>query len=326
MRQRLSPFPRRNVIPSGDRERHYDPEFTRLYGHEKWENHKREWDHGARFGRIISVRGERHCGTGWARVMISNNCPDVRHWWSPHLDSDGLYGWKHDFIPETFDARSRDALVLVFRSAIVWVPKMQRSAYSEPIQRISRGSVSSFVSRPFSERGRHFDNLLNLRGQKYRQYLAFLDSHHNIVGVRYEDLSIEPTYLFKHLALELAFPCLHNQADFKYVRAYAKFGVASSENSRASFSSTPNRTWSAEDWHAIVTRLDIEVEHQLGYAYDSVPGRWYHLPLPPRSPLLKINASPKAPPIEANQPDLNPAFNAAFTRPRTNRRRNRFRT
>lgn len=259
--------------------------------------------------------------------MISNNCPDVRHWWSQHLDSDGLYGWKHDFIPETFDSRSRDAIVLVFRSAIVWVPKMQHSAYSEPIQRISRGSISTFVSRPFTERGKRFDNLLHLRGQKYRQYLAFLDSHHNVVGVRYEDLSIEPTYLFKHLALELAFPCLHNQENFNYVRAYAKFGAVSSANSKLSFSSAPNRTWSVEDWKAVVTRLDIEVEHKLGYGYDdSIPGRWYHLPLPPRSPLLKSNIMPKAPPVDANQRDTVPASNPDFLRPRTLRQRNIFRS
>lgn len=268
-----------------ERDRRYDPEFVRLYGGETWEQHERHWDHGERFGRIISVRGERHCGTGWVRIMVSTNCPEVRHYWTPSLDSDGLYGWKHDYVPESFDARSKDAIVIVFRSVVAWVPKMHHAAYSEPIQRLSRSSISAFVSRPFAERGVKYDHLLDLRAKKYAQYLRFLGSHANVLGARYEDLVLEPTFLFERLVADLAMPCIHDPAKFNYVRAYAKFGAVSAN---AKSATTANRTWTEKDWTAVVSRLDLEVERNLGYAYDlSLPGRWYHFPLPPLSPLLR---------------------------------------
>ncbi|KAJ8613820.1 hypothetical protein CTAYLR_004903 [Chrysophaeum taylorii] len=256
--------------------------FAEKFGHQSWEQHRREWDHAVKFGPIISVRGERHCGTGWVRMMIQNNCPDVQHHWTPKLDSDGLYGWKHDFVPETFDVRSGDAMVLVFRSAVPWAPKMQRAAYSEPITRISRGSLANFVSRPFSERGRAFDNLFDLRNKKYSQYLRFLGSHRNVVGVRYEDLVVEPTFLFRRL-FDLGFPCAHELARFSYVSGYAKFGTVSASRRPSS----ANRTWAPTDWSALLARIDHPAERILGYAYDAnIPGKWYHFPLPPNSPLL----------------------------------------
>lgn len=265
----------------------YDALFLREYGKQTFEQHHRAWDHAERYGPAISIRGERHCGTGWMRVMTSDNCPSIRHYWSPHLDSDGLYGWKHDFLPDDFDARSKDAMIVVFRNAVSWVPKMQRAAYSEAIARISRKSLAAFVSTSFVERGRRYSGLLDLRAQKYRQYLQFA-AFPNVLAARYEDLLVDPTFMFAALN-KRGLPCKFG-ADFKYVKGYAKFGATT--KAQTSFSSTPNRTWTNTDWNALTTLIDTESESRLGYAYDAaVAGLWRLNDLPADSPLLSKNVS-----------------------------------
>ena len=182
------------------------------FGSDTWQTHARTADHGETFGHVISVRGERHCGTGWARAMANENCADVRHYWSAKLDSDGLcarsrrccvarrfltvvtrrslcerrapaqiilrrvrdrnarYGWKHDFIPKSFSRRSHDAIFVVYRNAVEWVPKMAKESYSPAIGKAETGSgkggLARFVAHGFTERGRTFRHLLHLRAAK----------------------------------------------------------------------------------------------------------------------------------------------------------------
>lgn len=130
----------------------YDAAFVRRHGAETFEQYKRGADHGALYGAAISIRGERHCGTGWVRVMTNENCRE-RHYWSPKLDADGLYGWKHDFLPEAFSGASRDAVVVVFRSAAPWAVKMRKTAYSGAIDRLRGAGLHAFLAAPFVERG-----------------------------------------------------------------------------------------------------------------------------------------------------------------------------
>ena len=131
----------------------YDATFVRHHGAKTFEQYKRGADHGELYGAAISIRGERHCGTGWVRVMTNENCRE-RHYWSPKLDADGLYGWKHDFLPESFAAASRDAVVVVFRCAAPWAVKMRKTAYSGAIDRLWRGAgLQAFLSTRFVERG-----------------------------------------------------------------------------------------------------------------------------------------------------------------------------
>ena len=131
----------------------YDATFVRHHGAKTFEQYKRGADHGELYGAAISIRGERHCGTGWVRVMTNENCRE-RHYWSPKLDADGLYGWKHDFLPESFAAASRDAVVVVFRCAAPWAVKMRKTAYSGAIDRLGRGAgLQAFLSTRFVERG-----------------------------------------------------------------------------------------------------------------------------------------------------------------------------
>ena len=265
----------------------YHPEFVREFGRHTFEQYKRGADHGHRFGAAISIRGERHCGTGWVRVMTNDNCRE-RHYWSTKLDSDGLYGWKHDFLPETLSADSKDAVVVVYRNAVNWVLKMKKTAYSVAIDRIG-GSLERFVSAPFVERGKQFAHLLDLRKRKYGQYLAFGRSHANVLGVKYEDLTREPVYLFRKLSA-LGFDCSHDPNDpdspFQYVKGYAKFGGTGGGD--AHFKAPKNATWSPRDWKALVSRVDQTVERALGYAYDAGrPGIHATYPAVPDSGVLR---------------------------------------
>mmetsp|Transcript_7980 Transcript_7980/g.23792 ORF Transcript_7980/g.23792 Transcript_7980/m.23792 type:complete len:357 (-) Transcript_7980:76-1146(-) len=262
------------------RETRYDADFLKHHGRHTFETYERAADHGHRYGAAISIRGERHCGTGWVRVMTNDNCRE-RHYWSPKLDADGLYGWKHDFLPGTFDASSKDAVVVVFRNAASWVVKMRKTAYSIAIDRLG-GSLARFVSEPFVERGIKFAHVPDLRARKYRQYLEFGRSHANVLGARYEDMVREPTYVFEALR-NLGFDC-NGAGAFKRVRGYAKFGGAGSGQA---YAPPKNHSWDARDWLALVDRLDAAVERALGYAYNAgVPGLWALFPVGPAAGVL----------------------------------------
>ena len=102
--------------------------------------------------------------------MVDKNC-DVPHHLSERLDSDGAYGWKHDFVPDGFDGRSRDALVVVFRSAATWAPKMKAIAYNQALDgRAKRLTLAQYVAAACAERGRTYAGVLAMRDAKYKQY------------------------------------------------------------------------------------------------------------------------------------------------------------
>ena len=303
----------------------YDATFVRHHGAKTFEQYKRGADHGELYGAAISIRGERHCGTGWVRVMTNENCRE-RHYWSPKLDADGLYGWKHDFLPESFAAASRDAVVVVFRCAAPWAVKMRKTAYSGAIDRLGRGAgLQAFLSTRFVERGvayahvcaravtqfffRRFcstasgatgsSQVLELRTRKYAQYLRFGRSHRNVLGARYEDLTQDPEFLFRRLKA-LGYAC-NARDDFKRVKAYAKFGGA---GSGAHFKPPANHSWSVADWTTLVDRLDYEnVEGALGYAYDRAsPGSWAQHAVTPGAGALGPESGDDAPVLEAEPP------------------------
>lgn len=264
----------------------YDRDFLQDHGRLTFEQYKRGADHGERYGAAISIRGERHSGTGWVRVMTTDNCRE-RHYWSPKLDSDGLYGWKHDFLPTTLSAESKDAVVVVYRSAVPWVLKMRKTAYSAPIDRIG-GAQARFLSVAFAERTVRFASVVELRSRKYAQYLGFGVSHKNVLGARYEDLTVEPTYLFEALAA-LSFDC-NVGADFAHVKGYAKFGgaKAAGKGGAGHYTAPKNASWSSPDWLALVDRLDPKIERSLGYAYARAsPGLWSVSGVPPGVGVLR---------------------------------------
>jgi len=81
----------RGVAPGGLASGPGADAWRRAHGRDTYETHARRWDHGAAYGPIVTIRGERHSGTNWLRVMVDKNC-DVPHHLSERLDSDGAYG------------------------------------------------------------------------------------------------------------------------------------------------------------------------------------------------------------------------------------------
>ena len=58
-------------------------------GRDTFEDHVRGWDHGEKFQPILTIRGERHSGTNWLRLLASKNCPSLPRRLSDRLDADG---------------------------------------------------------------------------------------------------------------------------------------------------------------------------------------------------------------------------------------------
>ena len=211
--------------------------------------------------------------------MVDKNC-DVPHHLSERLDSDGAYGWKHDFVPDGFDGRSRDALVVVFRSAATWAPKMKAIAYNQDLDgRAKRLTLAQYVAAAFAERGRTYAGVLAMRDAKYKQYRDVLRRCPNAIGVRYEDLAASPAFLFAKLATLVA---CRAGADFRAAAGHAKFGV---ETTRA-HADAPF-AWTRGEWAAVLARLDRAFEASLGFAYvDGTPGAFAVRPPPPETDWL----------------------------------------
>ena len=68
----------RGVAPGGLASGPGADAWRRAHGRDTYETHARRWDHGATYGPIVTIRGERHSGTNWLRVMVDKNC-DVPH-------------------------------------------------------------------------------------------------------------------------------------------------------------------------------------------------------------------------------------------------------
>ena len=171
-------------------------EWQRLHGRETFLTHVRAWDDAEKYAPLVSVRGERHSGTNWVRVMLNKNCPRMPHRLSATLDCDGAYGWKHDLVPAHFDARSGDRMVVVLRNAAQWLPKMKRTSYNAQLDKLGKKqSIKAFLETKFTDNysGLKFEGVLAMRARKYAQYAERARTHANLIAVRYEDLSFENT-------------------------------------------------------------------------------------------------------------------------------------
>ena len=318
----------------------YDATFVRHHGAKTFEQYKRGADHGELYGAAISIRGERHCGTGWVRVMTNENCRE-RHYWSPKLDADGLYGWKHDFLPESFAAASRDAVVVVFRCAAPWAVKMRKTAYSGAIDRLGRGAgLQAFLSTRFVERGvayahvcaRAVTQLFSAGSARRRRGVEYGSSRvcstaWGATGFITQVLELRTRKYAQYLRFgrshrnvlgaryedlttdpeflfrrlkALGYAC-NARDDFQRVKAYAKFGGA---GSGAHFKPPANHSWSVADWATLVDRLDYEnVEGALGYAYDRAsPGSWAQHAVTPGAGALGPESGDDAPALEPEPP------------------------
>lgn len=253
--------------------RYVEPEWMRrwrdVYGSPTFATHKRKPTDATTFAPLVTVRGERHSGTNWVRAMVDKNC-GVGHRLAPSLDSDGVYGWKHGFVPDNWSPDTLDAMVVLVRSAASWVPKMKRSAYNQDLDRRGKTarSLADYMRIAFVDNygQRQFASVVDLRTAKYVNYRETARRcPKNVFAVRYEDLVTHgAAFLFEALGTHLPACSAH---PFVPIDTYTKFGASSSTQH---VEHVPN--WSQQDWDALVQKLDVALETQLGYDYSANPG------------------------------------------------------
>ena len=165
---------------------------------------------------MITIRGERHSGTGWLRKMINKNCEDLKFTigkipnpdYKPNqvksknqnstnrdpkhpnrkkidkiepktiwLDADGKYGWKHGLLPEHFEMNSTDFLIVLFRDIRTWIPKMREVTY-EKIPKNNMSMIPFLRSKwePIKEASK-WKNIFQMRNEKYKNWLNYLENH-----------------------------------------------------------------------------------------------------------------------------------------------------
>jgi hypothetical protein len=124
-------------------------------------------------GEIV-VKGERHSGTNWIRKIIWQNIQGENT-----IVRDSMHGWKHGFLPPMGCCEplsENEILVIVTRDVFTWLPKMMEETY-DPIMNGKRGKgFSSFIRAKYegkqSTPEKTADNLVQIRTQKYKQWLS----------------------------------------------------------------------------------------------------------------------------------------------------------
>lgn len=202
----------------------------------------------------------------------------------------GALSWKHGLLD--VDAVEANHLVLVvFRNASVWLPRMRVEPYNAGPPRSSLTSMSTFLKAPFGEffcgnnpqpcygelahqHGPGYTSPLVMRTAKYRNYLAACrDRPENVLCVRYEDLQQRPWEFFRRLNDKHGLPCNRDEASFVPVTSYTGFSRGSRK--------TANEAWLDADWLAMRRGLDLAMERSIGYEY---PEKLSQPPQPPQSP------------------------------------------
>ncbi|KAJ8598809.1 hypothetical protein CTAYLR_008643 [Chrysophaeum taylorii] len=268
------------------------------YGTQTFESHRRQKADADMFGPIVTVRGERHSGTNWVRAMVSENCPTVPHRLSPYLDSDGAYGWKHGGAPQNWSPDTKDAMIVLIRSAAAWLPKMKRVAYNSELDARGRAakSLSAYVRVPFVDNydTRRYASVVDLRTAKYKDYRDLaLRAPRNVFAVRYEDLVERgASYLFR--AIEAHLPACDARA-FVEVKSYAKFGATNP--SKPHVEHVPD--WTQPDWNALLSRLDANLETDLGYVYEPATPGDFDVNPPPTPTWLRLPSASETPTLLA---------------------------
>jgi hypothetical protein len=139
-------------------------------------------------GEIV-LKGERHSGTNWIRKIIWQNIQGE----NTILRDSKHFGWKHGFLPPVGCCEplsENEILVIVTRDVFTWLPKMMNETY-DPIMNGKRGEgFSSFIRaeyanvcqpadpmfcKKYKKKASPYetaDNLVQIRTQKYKQWLS----------------------------------------------------------------------------------------------------------------------------------------------------------
>jgi len=216
--------------------------------------------------KLVTIRGERHSGTGWLRGTLLKNCQ--LEWLKPgqgSLDADGKYGWKHSELHSKLDPG--DFLIVVTRNASTWLPKIQAEPYAAAVP--GKRSMHEFLQARWPKQPNigesAWTNVTEMRTGKYLQWLSYSSRHPRMsVVLRYEDLVADFPAVLRRLASEFCVPCWTHR--YEPVSSYYKFLT---ETSRA-FSPSQEETrslarWRPVDWRKACHGLDLSLEARLGY-------------------------------------------------------------
>ena len=232
--------------------------------------------------KLVSIRGERHSGTGWLRQMLSENCPHLQ--WkikrgNKYIDADGKYGWKHAILNEPIE--SDDLMIFVFRNIGTWIPRMRLNTYEK--QPKNHLTMARFLNEAWEPNltfdTRNWKNIFEMRNVKYASWIEYLEKYpNNTVGVKYEDLIDDSPSFFHQLINKYGVPCYDN---FKQRDCYSKHGKCvktkkfelKNGRSKASKISVDKQfkesswKWKKSDWKTVLKNIDIELEAKIGYQY-----------------------------------------------------------
>lgn len=215
--------------------------------------------------KLVTIRGERHSGTGWLRGTLLKNCR--LQWLKPSqgsLDADGKYGWKHGELRSELDPG--DFLIVLTRNASTWLQKIQAEPYA-PLS--GRRSMPEFLQMKWPKLPNlgepAWTNVTEMRTIKYTQWLNYATQHpRTSVVLRYEDLVADFPAVLRRLNSEFCVPCWTHT--YEPVSSYYKFLT----ETKRSFSpkqedSVSLARWRPGDWRKACHGLDLSLEARLGY-------------------------------------------------------------
>ena len=245
--------------------------------------------------KLVTIRGERHSGTGWLRQMLSQNCPNLQwkvrqnkptnnHRNIPHwVDADGKYGWKHAILDKPVD--EKDLVIFVFRNITSWIPRMRLKTYETmPKSNLPMARFLHESWRPNLKLDSHdWKNIFEMRTAKYKSWIEYCEKYpENAVGVMYEDLVENSESFFGHLVNRYDVPC---KEKFMKSDCYSKFGACKKEGRKmVVFDKNKKRkvtkvkkeereftersySWSKRDWKTLIDGMDKNLESKIGYDF-----------------------------------------------------------
>jgi hypothetical protein len=264
-------------------------------------------------GEIV-LKGERHPGTNWITKIIWQNIQGE----NTIVKDSKSFGWKHGFLPPVGwgePLSENEILVIVTRDVFTWLPKMMNETY-DPIMNGKRGEgFSSFIRAKYANvcQPRHTnfckknyrkrampyekaDNLVQIRTQKYKQWLSddpanatysgskdsFLK---NRIHLRLESLTTDQRIddnngtgakeLQRRLIGDPLWDrCVLMADSFREVTSHTKFRHPGQKENRKinPFQEKEKmlEMYSKEDLRFVLSQLDLAFEKRLGYDYSYV--------------------------------------------------------
>ena len=228
---------------------------------------------------LISIRGERHSGTGWLRQLINKNCPKLTTIIDPKaqtsgpnkgfpLDADGKFGWKHGLLKPNLFIPKNEFIIIIFRDWRTWIPKMRENSYERmPAKNLP---MSTFLKTPFlpkrpgdefSPAEMRWNNVFELRSGKYENWMYLIENRDNVIYVRYEDLldnDFTKTF-FEDLRVKYRVDC---NEKFEKVESYSKLGRV--QKNKGKFEEKKQEI-NEKDMDTILKHLNLQLEKSLGY-------------------------------------------------------------